>query len=58
METVVNKDNDRNIPILNEYNEEILVGSDDGWKPRIGGSRKHKKHKKPKKVARKHSKRR
>ena len=57
METVVNKDNDRNIPV-SKVVESFLVVSDDGWKPRVGGSRKHKKHKKPKKVARKHSKRR
>ena len=49
METVVNMDNDRNIPVSKVYNEETRV---------VGGSRKHKKHKKPKKVARKHSKRR
>ena len=57
MPTAVNKDNERNLSVSNVV-EEILVGSDDGWKPRgVGGSRKHKKQGKPKK-ARKHSKRR
>jgi len=53
METV---ENDRNVLLPTPGS--ILVGSDDGWKPRVGGSsRKHKKQGKPKK-ARKHSKRR
>jgi hypothetical protein len=56
MKTVVNMDNDRNIPV-SKVVESFLVVSDDGWKPRVGGSRKHKKQGKPKK-ARKHSKRR